>query len=243
MQNQIQDLPMNVQQSLIDFVDSAKESCQNILTSIVLYGSAAEGRLRPTSDVNLILVLKSFDPTQINPLREKLRLYHAAIRLNVMFILEAEIQVAVEAFAVKFTDILSRHRVLFGPDPFNNIQVSKEATLARLKQVIINLTLRLRENYALVSLREEQLVHIIADISGPIRACAVAILGLQGKYEVHPKEALQTLTQQLKGNWTTLLQNMSRSRQEQELGSGEESTTVLELLALLKAMYSYVQSA
>jgi len=243
MQRQIKDLPVNVQQSLIDFVDSAKELCHDILVSIVLYGSGAEGRLRATSDVNVILVLKTFDITQIDPLREKLRLYHAAIRLNVMFILESEIPDALEAFAVKFNDILSRHRVLYGPDPFSDLTISRAATVQRLKQVIVNLTLRLRERYALVSLREEQLVHIIADVSGPIRACAFAILDLEGKHEIHPKEALQTLTQQLKGDWSALLQNMSQSRQAQALPSGEERKTVLELLTLLNAMYEYVQSA
>lgn len=243
MRNLLHDLPVNVQQSLVDFVDKCKQFCGDSLSSIVLYGSAAEGRLRASSDVNLILVLKTYDVAHINPLREKLRLYHAAIQLNVMFILESEIAAAVEAFAVKFTDILHRHRVLYGPDPFIDIKVSRASTIQRLKQVIVNLTLRLRERYALVSLREEQLVHVIADISGPIRACAAAILNLQGKHEIHPKEALETLTQQLKGDWSPLLQNMSRTRQHQALASGEESKTVLELLALLKAMYDYVQSA
>ncbi|MGE3317969.1 MAG: hypothetical protein AB7I18_01625 [Candidatus Berkiella sp.] len=241
MQNQINDLPVNVQQSLADFVTSAKQYCQDSLISIVLYGSGAEGRLRASSDVNLILVLRSYDIECINPLREKLRLYHAAIQLNVMFILESEIDIAVDAFAVKFTDVLNRHRVLYGTDPFNNIKVSRIATLERLKQVIINLTLRLRERYALVSLREEQLVHVIADVSGPIRSCAAAILNLEGKRETHPKEALAALTQQLGGDWTSLLQNMSRSRQDQELGSGEQAKTVLSLLVLLKAMYDHVQ--
>lgn len=241
MQNQINDLPVNVQQSLTDFVDSAKQVLQDTLISIVLYGSGAEGRLRSSSDVNLILVLKSYDIERINPLREKLRLYHAAIQLNVMFILASEIDIAVDAFAVKFTDVLNRHRVLYGADPFNNIKVSRVATLTRLKQVIINLTLRLRERYALVSLREEQLVHVIADVSGPIRSCAVAILNLEGKQEIHPKEALEALTRELGGSWSNLLQNMSRSRQDLELGSGEEAKTVLSLLALLNAMYDHIQ--
>lgn len=151
------------------------------LVSIVLFGSAAEGRMRPSSDVNLILVTKEFDVSQVNRLREVLRVAYAAIRMNVMFILESEISVASEAFAVKFTDILNRNRILFGSDPFKNMEVSRAATLQRLRQVTVNLMLRLRERYALVSLREEQLVPIIADVAGPIRASAATILGLEGK--------------------------------------------------------------
>jgi predicted nucleotidyltransferase len=242
MENQLSDLPDNVRKSLSDFLITAKEACGANLQSIVLFGSAAEGRLRPSSDVNLILVLKEFEVSQIDRLREMLRVAHAAIRLNVMFILETEISTASEAFAVKFSDILSRHRVLLGTDPFQNLEVSRAATIQRLKQVVVNLMLRLRERYTLVSLREEQLVPIIADVSGPIRASAATILSLGGKKGIHPKEALQTFVQQLPGtNWSEILKNMSAAREEQELKAGEAASTLLGLLDLLKKMHEHIQ--
>jgi len=242
MENQLNDLPENVQRTLTDFVNTAKEVCGENLVSIVLFGSAAEGRLRPTSDVNLILVTKEFEVPQVDRLREVLRVAYAAIRLNVMFILESEISVASEAFAVKFTDILNRNRILFGSDPFKNMEVSRAATLRLLRQVIVNLMLRLRERYALVSLREEQLVPIIADVTGPIRASAATLLGLEGKKGLHPKEALQAFTQQLPGNiWSEVLKNMSTAREEQELRPGEAASTLLGLLDLLKAMDKHIQ--
>ncbi len=48
----VPDLPPEVQKVLDEFVLSAKEAFSNHLTSIVLFGSAAEGKLRPTSDIN-----------------------------------------------------------------------------------------------------------------------------------------------------------------------------------------------
>src|SRR5687768_12122218 len=84
------------------FVDTAVESLAGDLRAIVLYGSAAEGRLRPTSDVNLVLVLRSFDRARIDPLREPFRVARAAAGLRVMFLLEREIDHAAHAFAVKF---------------------------------------------------------------------------------------------------------------------------------------------
>lgn len=242
IKNTLGDLPENVSQNLTDFVNVVTESCATNLVSIVLFGSAAEGRLRSSSDVNLILVLKNFEVAQIDRLREPLRISYAAIRLSVMFILESEISAASEAFAVKFTDILSRHRILFGSNPFQSLEVSRAATIQRLKQVIVNLTLRLRERYALVSLREEQLVPIIADATGPIRACAATILGLEGKKANHPKEALQILTNQYPNkNWSDILKNMSTAREEQELKSGDAASTLLGLLDLLTTMHRHVQ--
>src|SRR5438067_66390 len=111
-------LPVEVSQALREFVDGAKSALGPDLVSIVLFGSAAEGRMRATSDVNLILVLARFDRRSIDALREALRTAHALIRLEVMLILEAEVPAAAEAFAVKFADIRERHRLLHGKDLF-----------------------------------------------------------------------------------------------------------------------------
>ena len=63
-------LPSEVAKSLDAFVDSARTALSPDLASIVLFGSAAEGRLRATSDVNVILVLARFDPTRVDQVRE-----------------------------------------------------------------------------------------------------------------------------------------------------------------------------
>ena len=139
------ELPAEVQQSINTFVEAAKAAFEANLVSVVMYGSAAEGRLRATSDVNILLVLKSFDQGRADKLRDPLRLAHAAVQLNAMFLLESEVPDAMEAFAVKFADIVARHRILFGSDPFATVDPPKDAVVRRLKQVLLNLQLRLRE--------------------------------------------------------------------------------------------------
>jgi len=237
----LSDLPGNIRQNLEIFTASAREACGPDLVSMVLFGSAAEGRLRASSDVNLILVLKQFVPGRIDALRESLRLAHAAVQLEAMFLLESEIPAAVEAFAVKFADIHDRHRVLYGPDPFARLEISRDVTLRRLRQVLVNLTLRLRERYALVSLREERLVPVIADCAGPIHAAASTILRLEGKANVPPKEALLELAGRLRaGTWDQVLKSMSAAREELELPPGEPGATLLGLLDLLQALQVHV---
>ena len=43
-------LPANVNSVLTEFIASTREAFGSDLRSVVLYGSGAEGRLRPTSD-------------------------------------------------------------------------------------------------------------------------------------------------------------------------------------------------
>jgi predicted nucleotidyltransferase len=159
-------------QALDSFVASARSSFGADLVSVVLFGSAAEDKLRATSDVNVILLLKSFDPAKGRSFREPLRLASAAIRLRAMFLLESESGDAAQLFAVKFSDVRRRHRVLWGADVLKNLQVPRPAAIERLKQVLLNLSLRLREQFIDEGGYEERLALVAADAAGPLRACA-----------------------------------------------------------------------
>jgi predicted nucleotidyltransferase len=178
---------------LTELVQTASVALGSELVSVLLFGSAAEGRLRANSDVNVLMLVKSFDAQRIDLLREPLRLAHAAARVEVMFLREDELPVAAELFAVKFNDIRSRHRLLYGSDPVQSLSIDPVELRRRLREVLLNLSIRLRERYALVSLREEQLARVLAEAAGPLRAAAVAVQSLQGKAVLAPREALEAV--------------------------------------------------
>ena len=115
------------------FVEAAIAALGSTLRSAVLFGSAAEGRLRPTSDINLILVLRAFEIDRMDKLREPLHLAAIAARVAPMFVLENELEAVGTAFAVKFMDIGHRRRVLYGDDPFISLTIPRAATIARLR--------------------------------------------------------------------------------------------------------------
>lgn len=226
---------------LTEFVAAARGAFGEDLRSVVLYGSAAEGRLRVTSDVNLLLVLAAFDREKADQLREPLRLAHAAIRLTAMFLLEAEVGAAMEAFAVKFADLARRRRILYGGDPFAAVSISRGAAITRLKQTLLNLTLRWREAYVSRSSREEQLIAVIADAAGPLRACAATLLDLEGAPGAAPKEALERVTSSLPKTgaeleWAEVLSRISQARQQGTLPPGVAGPTLFRLIALAGAM-------
>jgi hypothetical protein len=233
---------VTVARALGDFVQAAQQHLVGHLKSIVLYGSAAEGRLRPTSDVNVILVLSSFERASVDALRDPLRVATATINLNSMFLLEREVAGAAESFAVKFADILRRRKILFGNDPFEGISISRQAEIARLKQVLFNIILRLRSIYVTRSLREEQLALAIADFAGPLRASAAALLELQGEPPVAPREALQRVAALLDlPDATEVLTHISEAREHRVLPSGVAGDTVFHLIELASRMRKRVE--
>lgn len=231
------DLPAVVEKSLTRFIDAAKSAFGDDLVSVVIYGSAAEGRMRATSDVNILLVLKRFDTAEADALREPLRVASAAVDMHAMFLLESEVSLAMEAFAVKFADIAARHRVLYGSDPFASVDPPRDALVRRLKQVLLNLQLRLRERYILLSLREEQLALVIADAAGPLRASAASLLHLEGKAAMPPKEALEKVTGEL-GDAALIdaLHDISAAREARELPPGKAGPALIHLIELTRRL-------
>ena len=233
----VAELPQDVAQPLAAFVEAATASLADDLVCAALFGSAAEARLRATSDVNLMLVLRRFDRARIDELREPLRLAHALVRLEAMFVLESELADAAEAFAVKFSDIASRHRILAGRDVLAGLAPTRTALRNRVRQVLLNYILRTRERYALTSLREEQLAGLVADSASPLRSAAEAILQLEGRPAASPKEALALVARELGGEkWHDLLARMTAARESARLDPGVAGGTVLALLDLAQAL-------
>jgi hypothetical protein len=230
-------VPDHVREVLDGVVDAARRAFGDDLRSIVLYGSAAEGRLRATSDINLMFVLGRFDEEKANHFREPFRFACAAADVNAMFVLDSQIELAAREFAQKFADMQRRHVVLFGDDPLAGINITREALVRRLQQSLLNLTMRLREMYVQRSLREEQCALTIAEATGPLRAAAASILELEGRGTLSPKEALQNFVHDLgPSDFVELLPHLSEARERRVLPPGRADDllfTVIELAGVL----------
>jgi predicted nucleotidyltransferase len=93
---ELKGVPASIATGLSKFITSAREALSTDLVSVVVFGSAAEGRLGPTSDVNLVLVLSAFSPERMGQLRDALLAAEAVIKLRIMFLLEDEVSDAAD---------------------------------------------------------------------------------------------------------------------------------------------------
>ena len=229
------DLPDAVEAGLNGFLDAAKSAFGPNLRSAVLFGSAAEGKLRKTSDVNLLLVLRAVERDQLDAIREPLRVARAAIQLEPMFVLDSELGEAAEAFANKFEDIRRRHRLLHGDDVVSTLVISRDALRRRVRQVLLNQALRLRDVYAERSLREEQAANAIAEAAGPLRTAAASMLELEGRDAGDPKAALATLAAE--GGFAEVLPKLSEAREQRVLAPGAAASTLFDVVRLARWLY------
>jgi hypothetical protein len=212
------DLPASVATLLEEFVQALLRAASTQVEAVILFGSAAEGRLRPTSDVNLLVIARGLTLAQLDEIRTPLRAGASAVGLAVMFLESTELAHAFEAFAVKFSDIKERHRVLFGQSPLESMQISRDAAVRRLRQVLLNLTLRLRERYAMEGDHEESLADTLADATGPLRASASVLLSLRDGRNRPPKAALEEFC--AGDEWRECLEGLSTVHRGEQLRAG-----------------------
>jgi predicted nucleotidyltransferase len=228
-------LPAAVRAWLAQSCQTLIESIGDELEALILFGSAAEGLMRASSDVNLLVVLHRFDSERIDQVGEVLQNAAAAVELHPMFLLSSELPLAAESFSVKFDDIAHRHVLLYGADPFEGLTIPRPLLVQRLQQVLFNLTLRLRTLYAVGRAHEESLAALIADTAAPLRRSAYAILELRGARPLSPKAALESLAAELAGDWTEELESLSKAR-ELHLAPGTASKLILRLAELAESL-------
>jgi hypothetical protein len=236
-------LPPPIAEVVNSFLQSTKDAFGPDLLSVVLFGSAAEGRLRATSDLNLILVLSSFHQSKADQLRQPLRVAQAAIQLHPMFLLKSEIPQAARSFAPKFADIRRRRAILFGEDPFASLTIPRDAEIRQLRQQLLNFILRLRAAYVARSLREEQLNLLIAGALGPLRSYAAVLLELEGRPAPSAAQALQSLGADLAiPDWPQLSARLAATQETRISAPGEAPLLFFPLLDLACRMQSRAEA-
>ena len=225
------------ERGLTDLAAAARQALGDTLHSIVLFGSAAEGRLRPASDVNVIFVLNRFEAPRVDGLRDAVRTAQAAIRLAPMILLRDEIPHAASAFAVKFSDIARRHRVLCGDDLFANLAIPRERLLGRLLQVLLNLRLRLRSAYVTRTF-DDQLMAVIVHAAGALRSAAATLRELEGQPRLSGRESLAQVVKEFGDpRFAEVVEHMSTARESGVLPPDVPRPTVLALIDLTASMY------
>ena len=226
------DLPPDIAATLEAFRAQSVESFGDSLKSLLLFGSAAEGRLRATSDVNLVMVFSHLDLGRVKTWRSQVELLVAAIDLQPLILLDDEISAAAEAFAVKYFDILHRRRVLHGTDPFATLKISDEALQRRVSQVLLNLAMRLRHTMLFVN--DAGRTHALVDAIGPLRASAVALLELTRQPLKEPREALLAFAAQ--HGATALIEQLQALRISGDPVVADSTRLLAELVAFIRAI-------
>ena len=171
--------------------------------------AAPKEELRPASDVNLILVLSSFDAAEADRIREPFAAARAAIQLTAMFLLEHEVPQAILSFGQKFPTSSAGIECFTASIHCRRARTSCRGNTSPEASPVKHDAAPSRRVCG-AGTAPERIAALIADAAGPLRSCAATLLELEGKPPLPPKEALIAIvTGFQESGWDEVLAHVS----------------------------------
>lgn len=147
---------------LNEFAHKVSAASGGNITSVILYGSAAEGEFHPEySDLNLLCVARdaSFDSlSKLAGVFEwwRRKRHHAPLLMAV-----EELRASAAVFSIEFLDMKQRYRVLQGDDVLKDVPVPLTFHLAQLRYELREKLFLLRQSLLTAGTKEKQLREVM----------------------------------------------------------------------------------
>ena len=165
------------------------------LESVILYGSAANGEFhKGHSDYNVIIVLKKPAPAEIIKSCGIIKKWVKNGNPLPLMFSPNTIKNAADVFPIEFSDIKSRHKILFGTDPFQNITIDLKNLRHQCEHELRSKILNLKSRLALLGNSPKELIKLILESSSSFFAIFSGILKLAN---IKPASSKKALVEQL----------------------------------------------
>jgi hypothetical protein len=174
-------LPEGIGPAVERFVQDVSAALGGDLVSAILYGGLAKGEYdAPTSDVNLLLVLRRATVEVLDLLHPPVQEGRREFGLSLLVLTVDDLSTAADVFPTKFLDLQRCHRVLSGEDVLARLEISPEHLRLRCEQEIRNLQLRLRAFYLQRAQYPDQVEVTLSHAVSSLLNTLAAVLGLDG---------------------------------------------------------------
>lgn len=167
---------------LKEFTERVKFAAGANLQSLVLYGSGADDEPpAKQQDINVLCVLSDADAASLRKLAADIRWWMLQGQPKPMIFTAEELRRSADVFAIEFTDIKHRHRILFGKDYLNDLDVPMNLHRAQVERELRTNEIRLREEYLAVALDSGKQVELMkASLSSFLTLFRHALIALDG---------------------------------------------------------------
>ena len=131
--------------TLDELVTQLKSAYGPTLQSVILYGSAVAGEhIAKKSDYNVLVILDAVPLDRLAAIGAVLRAWGEAGNPPPMTFTTAEWKSSADVFPMEYADILEHHRVLYGIDAAEGIQVARTDLRLQVEQQALGKLLHLR---------------------------------------------------------------------------------------------------
>jgi hypothetical protein len=150
--------------NLDQIVEKLRKALDSSLVSAVLYGSAATGdHNEKFSDYNILCILSKITPVELRAAEPVFRWWREQGNPSPLLITEHELQTSTDCFSIEFHDIREHHRILFGPNLVEALDIDQSFYRAQVESQLRTKLLRLRQKAAGVLSDKDALRQLLAD--------------------------------------------------------------------------------
>jgi len=186
-------LPEVVKKVLLPYLEELLNIYEDNLLAIVLFGSATGKDFIPgSSDVNLFL---EFQKVDLAVLKKCLKLVAKGMRKKIvapLFFTKEYMENSSDVFPIEFLEMAGNHLLLYGEDPFVNLEINREHLRLECEEQLRSKLIRLRQTYLEVGLQRRGLDRLLKDSLTSLIPVFRNTLYLKGKTVPHQKEKVLT---------------------------------------------------
>lgn len=193
--------------TLQDLVEKLRAGLGADLVSVILYGSAAAGdHHRNFSDYNVLCVLRTITPAQLKASEVATRGWREKGNPSPLMLTVEEVKHSTDCFPIEFHDIREHHRVLWGEDVTEGMEIGTVYYRAQVEHDLRAKLLRLRQKASGILSDKDVLRRLLVDSVGTFCVLTRHVLILKGDAApVRKREVMERAQSQLGINATPFL--------------------------------------
>jgi hypothetical protein len=214
------------------------------LRSIVLYGSTASGeQVEGKSDHNVLVIVDQLDRTRLQQLAQTSRAWSEAGNPPPLTLTHAEWQRSADIFPMEYADILERHRVLKGENPFAGIRVESHDLRLQVEHEAMGKLLRLRAGVMNAGTDTKRQNALLADSLSALMVIFRAVMRLHGEIPPREPHAVARFVASRAGfDATPFDRVIAMAREGQSLPAGDTSATLDGYVTGMEKLVAYLDA-
>jgi predicted nucleotidyltransferase len=236
------------EQLLGEFVQKLRAAAGDNLSSVVLYGSAAEGEFHPEySDVNLLCVVRDTSLASLNKIAGAVEWWRKKKHHPPLVMTAKELKDTADVFSIEFIDMKQRYRILYGHDLLRDLNVPMHLHRSQLEYELREKLFLLRQHILLAGSDEKALWEaMLNSLSSFTTLFRHALIELGEAGRKHSREAVQELASRLNFDAAAFVQLMDirgHKSDRKQFGAGDVATRYLAAIEQVAAAVDTMQSS
>lgn len=142
----------NQNDTINDFVERFRQAAGTNLESVILFGSAVSGDFHPgLSNLNLLCVLRDSSFAALQALAPVAKWWDRQKQPPPLCMTRQELERSIDVFTIELLDMQQHHRVLFGEDVVQNLQIPMSLHRVQVEYELREKMILLRQQVLLAS--------------------------------------------------------------------------------------------